>query len=83
MTTKYEKLDALILARIKGGANCFAAIYVHDIRRECMRIASEEKRDAFRILDARLQALRKRGKIVFCPGGRIPGGWKIAPEESK
>lgn len=62
--TKYEKLDSLILNKIGGHPQTFSAICVRDVADECNRIAKEDgTREAFRICDRRLQALRKAGKI--------------------
>jgi hypothetical protein len=64
-TTKYETLDKAIMGKMGGHAQAFSAIYVRDVRDECERIAVAEpaKVEPFRILDRRLQALRKAGKI--------------------
>ncbi|OJA71090.1 hypothetical protein BGV72_31555 [Burkholderia ubonensis] len=68
--SKYQKLDALILAVIDDKPKRFSTIYLGDIARESERIAKEEgvtrsSRGAipWRIVDRRLQALRKAGKI--------------------
>lgn len=62
--SKYENLDNFILNKIGGQPTPFAQIYVRDVRDECALIAKEEnKPEPFRILDRRLQALRKLGVI--------------------
>lgn len=62
--SKYAKLDHFILNKIGGQPIPFAQIYVRDVREECVLIAKEEsKPEPFRILDRRLQALRKLGVI--------------------
>lgn len=70
--TKYEVLDKAIMTKMGGHAQAFSAIMVRDVREECERIAKEDatKVEPFRILDRRLQALRKAGKIRF-----ISKGW--------
>lgn len=58
----YSKLDAAILAQIAGG-NCKAMglnAALDDLAREADRDSEE-----FRVIDRRLQALRKKGKIEF------------------
>ncbi|KVN73860.1 hypothetical protein WT15_23745 [Burkholderia stagnalis] len=68
--SKYEKLDALILEAIGDTPKKFAAINVGPVRTESERIAREEVTPrtrgdvvAWRMVDSRLQALRKAGKI--------------------
>ncbi|MCP6327293.1 hypothetical protein NL460_13985 [Klebsiella pneumoniae] len=62
--TKYELLDSKILNKIGGHPTPFSSLYVRDAAEECVRIAKDEnKPEPFRILDRRLQALRKAGKI--------------------
>lgn len=85
MTTKYEKLDALVLDRIGKGNNQFATIFTGDVKTECERIAKEEEDtrrstygiDPFRICDRRLQAMRRAGKIRFNGSGQDKGWEKI------
>ncbi|MBB3010692.1 hypothetical protein [Cupriavidus alkaliphilus] len=84
MTTKYEKLDALVLDRISSGHTQFATIFAVDVKAECERIASEEGTrlspygvDPFRICDRRLQAMRRAGKIRFNGSGKDMGWEKI------
>ncbi|MDP0667250.1 hypothetical protein [Klebsiella pneumoniae] len=62
--TKYELLDSKIMNKIGGQPSPFSSLYVSDVAEECKKIAAEEnKSEPFRILDRRLQALRKAGKI--------------------
>lgn len=62
--SKYEKLDQLILNKIGGHPTPFSRIFVRDVEEESKRIAKEEsKPEPFRIIDRRLQALRKLGVI--------------------
>ncbi|MCK4120399.1 hypothetical protein ACI2UK_27020 [Ralstonia nicotianae] len=66
---KYAKLDEAIMNKMGGHAQAFSEVFVRDVREECERIAKEEsagqKREieSFRVLDRRLQALRKAGTI--------------------
>ena len=62
--TKYNELDSKILTKISGHPTPFSSLYVKDVAEECIRLATEEnKPEPFRILDRRLQALRKAGMI--------------------
>lgn len=73
--SKYEKLDTAILAKIGNEPKRFFLINVRDVAEECERIAKEEgARDAFRICDRRLQALRKAGKIRSTSKGWVLAG---------
>lgn len=83
MKTDYGKLDAAILGHIKNGGNA-NPMYV----KSCYEIAvlvDHAKPD--RVIDRRLQALRKAGKIKYV-GKRIAGkghGWILTtttPEDS-
>lgn len=72
----YEKLDHLIVEAIKGGLNSFTPIFnSRNILKEAHRISNANSRDTDRIVDSRLQALRKRGLIEHAKGR----GW-IAKE---
>ncbi|MFA8393299.1 hypothetical protein ACEPUD_24600 [Burkholderia ubonensis] len=60
--TKYEKLDALILDQVGEKPRRFDSIFaVIEVYAECCTFKSV--REPFRVLDLRLQALRKAGKI--------------------
>ncbi|USE78876.1 hypothetical protein NDR89_19765 [Cupriavidus gilardii] len=72
--SKYAKLDALILNKIGGHPVPFGMIVVRGVGLECDRIAREEGRDAYRVLDGRLQALRRAGKIRYVNKGDIGAG---------
>ncbi len=72
--SKYENLDAVILRRIGSKPTPFEELYKYGgcIRGYCMSLAQAEGKDnddAFRILDRRLQALRKAGKIYSSSKG--------------
>lgn len=67
MSDKYEKLDKLILNKIGGHPTAFMNIFV---REECEKLATV-KYEGFRVLDRRLQALKKRG-LIRCIRGK---GW--------
>ncbi|WP_175701141.1 hypothetical protein [Burkholderia ambifaria] len=60
--SKYQKLDALIIAEIGEKPRRFDSIFaVAGVYAECREFLSE--RSPNRVLDGRLQALRKAGKI--------------------
>jgi hypothetical protein len=66
--SKYEKLDAAIIAKIKLGKGPFDGWSLHDgdepqVFSQAEIIAKAEKRDRYRVIDGRLTALRKQGKI--------------------
>ena len=72
MANKYEKLDDLILHAITHVPKRFAEIYIGYIAAECHQLAQLEKgKEPFRVLDRRLQALRKAGKIQSTPKGWV------------
>lgn len=70
----YDKLDSLIFDNIKScvEANLYAATR-GEARTESERIAALSGREAFRVLDGRLQALRRRGLIRY-----VGGAWRVA-----
>lgn len=76
--SKYEKLDAAILASLGSEPKMFSAIDVGFVSAECARIANEQAPalsrwsvQPFRVLDRRLQALRKAGKIKSTSKGWV------------
>lgn len=72
---KYSELDALILNSIGSAPKTFSDIYYgvdkdqKDVRRTCIDLAGKDGCPT-RVLDRRLQALRKKGLIVFMKGWR-------------
>lgn len=84
MKADYTNLDAVILARIALASNISVPVTFYDISNNPavfieagLLITDEQMRPAWRIVDSRLQALRKAGKIE---SKRIPGvlGWMLA-----
>ncbi|WP_262140696.1 hypothetical protein [Serratia ficaria] len=74
--SKYENLDAAILRRIDAEPTKFVELYSGCVRGYCTSIAGAEGKDsddAFRVLDRRLQALRKKGKIRSTSRGWVEG----------
>ncbi|WP_438332893.1 hypothetical protein [Burkholderia pseudomallei] len=68
--SKYKKLDDLIVASIDNTPKKFAAVNTGAVREESERLAREECRPTtfgevvgWRIVDRRLQAVRKTGQI--------------------
>lgn len=69
----YEKLDALIISAIKNGRKPSHILVVYE---EAERIAEATGRESFRVLDGRIQHLRKNGRICWKPGT----GWRIVED---
>lgn len=64
--SQYDDLDARILHNIDRYGNAdLTFVGGGDAGREAERIAKATGRDAFRVIDGRLQVLRKRGVIKF------------------
>ena len=62
---KYAQLDAKLLELIRSGADTFNVLVV---RRDINELAAPHETattEAWRVVDRRLQALRKAGKISF------------------
>lgn len=74
--SQYAKMDSLIIEAIKDGKN---PLYEMQCAVEAGRIAVETGRDDFRVIDGRLQALRKAGKIVHLTKAHSngQGGWHV------
>jgi hypothetical protein len=83
MKHDYSKLDAAILARIAAGRVNFTQLQggeVGQLARALNESAGDHVRGlrfkpAWRFVDARLQALRKAGRITY---QRKPEGWVLA-----
>lgn len=76
----YTTLDAAIIQRItKAAPATFTTVFAYKSKvmeeADTLAAADFEKAKAFRIVDRRLQALRKAGKIKY---QRKPEGWVIA-----
>ena len=74
--SQYAKLDALIVQAIADGRH---PLYNGPCRSESERIAASTGRDEFRVIDGRLQILRRRGSLKFektTINGKV--GWKVA-----
>lgn len=78
--SQYDKLDSLIVEAIKDGCNTFDKLWSGVVGAEAKRLYEEDlklrgykAKPAFRFIDNRLQALRKRGVIVHVTGW----GWRV------
>lgn len=72
MPNKYEKLDDLVLHAITHVPKRFGEIFIGTLASECRRLAEMEAgKEPFRVMDRRLQALRKAGKIKSTPKGWV------------
>lgn len=70
---QYEVLDKLIVGRLSY-TDSVSLLWVsaREVGDEADRIANATGRNDFRVIDGRLQALRKRGEIEF-----VKGGWRL------
>lgn len=75
-TTDYTEFDALLIESIKESAPIqFFPLSVL-VRKEADALAKSDRRgdiEGWRVVDRRLQALRKRGSIAWGPRG-----WRLA-----
>lgn len=67
MTSKadYTYLDMLIQESVASGNNTFAKIDTGEVHKQAKLLEQQIKSEAFRIIDRRLQALRKKGLIKY------------------
>lgn len=72
MNKAYEKLDTLIILAIS--ASSANPMHSSEVAAEGKRIAKNSGRYYMRVIDGRLQALRKAGKIEFRKKQRDPKG---------
>ncbi|WP_234265218.1 hypothetical protein [Hydrogenophaga sp. NFH-34] len=72
----YEAIDILILKAIENG---YKPLYHRPVVLEAARLALLTSRDEWRIIDGRLQALRKQGRIAYQAKGQATGkaGWRM------
>lgn len=72
----YDELDARIIDAVKARAN---PIYSRRCVDEACRLADETGRERFRVIDGRLQALRKAGKVRYFTKAEAngQGGWHL------
>lgn len=74
----YKELDKRI---IKAISERKSPLYDKTINEEASRISAATGRDDFRVIDGRLQALRKAGKIRHMTKAESngKGGWHVGP----
>jgi len=73
---KFDPLDGAIVARVgQAGPIAAAQLQFSATVAERLRPFTTDLRPAYRVLDGRLQALRKAGKIKFKRGPG--GGWVL------
>lgn len=72
----YEKLDALIIIAIRNG---YSPLNDRAVNKEADRIAQSTSRLTFRIIDGRLQSLRRKKLIQW--QRKSPMGWRIVEEQ--
>lgn len=73
--SQYEEMDRRIMAAIGARKN---PLYARHCCEEAERIAKATGRQGYRVIDLRLQALRKAGKIRhFTKAEKDGGGWHL------
>ena len=63
--SQYIEIDRRIIDCIRSGQGVHP-LYSKRVNQEADRLEKLTGRDAFRIIDGRLQALKKRGEINYC-----------------
>lgn len=78
MAHDYTALDAAILYAIKNGAPALFSLLDFKVRVHSAPLAHTDKQgQAWRVVDRRLQALRKAGRIRY---QRKPEGWVLVTD---
>lgn len=77
--SKYDKLDAAIITHIAGGGN-HGVYQVSYLQTLAAKSVDDRYPEAWRIIDRRLQALRKAGRIKY--GGQKVGWFVVEAKES-
>lgn len=80
--SQYEEMDRRILKAIEQRNN---PLYSRDCCDEAERLAKATGRDGFRVIDGRLQALRKAGKICHRTKSESngKGGWHLVAPNTR
>lgn len=73
MKVKYEKLDAEIFSAVSSGASRFADVCTPRVSSDAAEFVTAG-RPCWRVVDSRLQALRRAGKIKW---SRLSGWEKV------
>lgn len=78
--SQFQKLDDLIVAQIANKGAQFTPLFSSNaVREESQRLGSESGREPFRVLDGRLQALKRKGIITY---GTKTGWVKIESKQA-
>lgn len=72
----YSYLDMMIQQRIAAGANTHRQIDGGEVYKQARWLSEATGREAFRIIDGRLQAMRKKGLIKYSTAEK----WNIPHE---
>lgn len=78
----YDELDRRILDAVKRKQS---PLYDSAVSLEAERIAAETGREAFRVTDGRLQALRRKKHIQWIAKAQAPGGgggWRLVEAQT-
>lgn len=69
MAERYAALDVALMAAIRAGADTFGALLAQEaLLRDATALASADRwgqKNGDRVIDRRLQALRKAGKLAY------------------
>ncbi len=78
--SQYDKLDEVIVERVKArGAIKLIPLSGGDVAAEATALAADTGREDFRIIDGRLQILRKRGVLRY----DTKRGWMLADQNKQ
>ena len=77
----YEKLDSLIFERVRESKKPLWTVSLGPlVMGEAKRIADTNNRQPYRVIDGRMQALRKKGVIKYEGGGWVDAQMTLAAE---
>lgn len=72
--SQYANLDRAILSRLRREPMRLVVLNAQEVRAESERLAEASGREPFRVLDGRLAALKRSGKIAYSS----KTGWSLA-----
>jgi hypothetical protein len=77
--SQYQELDQRIISSIRAQRN---PLYANTVSEEAARLSEGTGREDFRIVDGRLQALRRAGKIrhLSKAEGNGTAGWRVVEQ---
>lgn len=79
--SQYDKLDQLIIERLRNSETAATFTQISTtVNDEAARLERATGSESFRIVDRRLQALRKAGKIRHARASEGGPGWVIVQE---